>query len=542
MKRHIDPRRFLLRFESHDLPHRFADVLVIGSGCAGLRAALAAAEHGSVLLVSKEALRESNTQYAQGGVAVMLSEHDSFQAHVDDTLWVGGGLCDRQVVETVVREGPPRIRELIAAGADFDEEAGSLVLTREGGHSHPRIIHAQGDATGAELERALLQQVHDCPDIHCLEHTFVVDLLTEDNEVLGAILSNQMQGLALVWAKQTILATGGGGQIYRETTNPEVATGDGVAIAYRAGAVVQDIEFVQFHPTTLYIAGASRWLISETVRGEGGHLVNDSGERFMPRYHPDAELAPRDVVSRAIVSEMRRTGATHVYLDLRHLDAEAIRGRFPSIARVCAQFEVDIATDLIPVRPSAHYMIGGVRIDLESRTSLRRLYACGEAACSGLHGANRLGSNSLLEGLVFGCRAGTAAGRAAAGAPDSRPRHIRSHMLISADEPLDLSDVSNALKSLMWRRVGIERSEAFLAEAENNIDFWCSYVMDREFTFRGGWELQNMLTLAKLITTAARQRTESRGVHFRSDFPETDDENWLRHVIFQRSEDADRTP
>jgi len=536
MKKHIEPRRFLLEFDSRDLPHRFADVLVIGSGVAGLRAALAAAEHASVLLVSKDELRESNTQYAQGGIAVVLAEPDRFDDHIRDTLTVGQGLCVPEVVELVVREGPERIRELIAAGAQFDEERGELNLTREGGHSKARIIHAQGDATGAELERCLLQQVAASPRIHGLDHTFVVDLLTDDGECVGAVLSSQVHGLTLVWAKRTILATGGLGQIYRETTNPEVATGDGIAIAYRAAAVLQDMEFVQFHPTTLYIAGASRWLISETVRGEGGRLINTKGERFMPRYHPDAELAPRDVVSRSILAELRATGATHVFLDLRHLDSRRARERFPTIARVCAQFELDLAQDLIPVRPSAHYTIGGVRIDLDGRTSLRRLHACGECACSGLHGANRLGSNSLLEGLVLGARAGHQAGRAAAGAPDVQPRAIRGDFPKDREDGLDLRDISNALKSLMWRRVGIERNESHLAEAEESIDFWCRYVMVKEFHFRSGWELQNMLTLAKLVTVAARRRQESRGVHFRDDFPEADDDHWRTHIAFQRQE------
>jgi len=535
MRKHIEPRRYLLEFDSRALAHRFADVLVIGSGVAGLRAALAAAEHADVLLVSKAELRESNTQYAQGGIAVVLAEPDSFESHIDDTLTVGQGLCDREVVSVVVREGPDRIRELIEAGAQFDEKRGGLSLTREGGHSQARIIHAQGDATGAEVESSLLGRVLAHPRIQWLEHTFVVDLLTDDGECLGAILSSQVYGLTLVWAKQTILASGGIGQVYRETTNPDVATGDGIAMAYRAGAVLQDMEFVQFHPTTLYIAGASRWLISETVRGEGAHLVNGSGERFMPRYHPDAELAPRDAVSRSILAEMRATGATHVYLDLRHLDAEHVHRRFPSIAGVCAQFELDIAQDLIPVRPAAHYMIGGVRADLRARTGLGRLYACGECACSGLHGANRLGSNSLLEGLVLGSRAGHDAGRAAAEAPgDVQPRHIHSQLPPGHADQLDLRDISNALKSLTWRRVGIERSEDGLTEAEETVDFWSSYVMVKEFHFRGGWELQNMLTLAKIIAVAAHQRQESRGVHFRSDFPETDDEQWKTHITFQR--------
>lgn len=538
MKKHIEPRRYLLHFDTHALPQRFADVLVIGSGVAGLSAALAACRHAEVLLVSKDELRESNTRYAQGGVAAVWAQDDSFQAHVADTLAVGQGLCDPEAVESIVREGPERIRELIAAGAQFDRDADAINLTREGGHSHPRILHAQGDATGAEIERTLLQQAAANKAILTLDHTFVVDLLTDGGECVGAILSNQTQGITIVWAKQTILASGGLGQLYRETTNPEVATGDGIAMAYRAGAVIQDMEFIQFHPTTLYIAGASRWLVSETLRGEGAYLVNNRGERFMPRYHPDAELAPRDVVSRAIVAEMRATGATHVFLDLRHLGAERARSRFPTIARVCQQFDLDLAVDLIPVRPSAHYMIGGVRVDLGARTSLPRLWACGECACSGLHGANRLGSNSLLEGLVLGHRAGEAAGRLAAGEPaEPKPRAIRAEAAEVHEDGLDLRDVSNSLKSLMWRQVGIERCEAAVREAEESIDFWCRYVMPKEFYFRGGWEIQNLLTLAKIVSVAARTRQESRGVHYRTDFPQADDASWRRHITFQRPQD-----
>ncbi|MBM4033522.1 MAG: L-aspartate oxidase [Planctomycetes bacterium] len=539
MKKHIEPRRYLLRFDSHELPQRFADVLVIGSGVAGLSAGLAAAGHGDVLLVSKDELRESNTQYAQGGVAAVWSEADSFAAHVADTLAVGQGLCDAQAVESIVREGPERIRELVGAGAQFDREGAGYNLTREGGHSQARILHAQGDATGAEIERTLLQRLAATSAVRCLDHTFVVDLLTDGGECVGALLSSQTQGLTLVWAKQTLLAAGGLGQLYRETTNPEVATGDGIAMAYRAGAVLADMEFVQFHPTTLYIAGASRWLLSETLRGEGAYLVNSRGERFMPRYHPDAELAPRDVVSRAIVAEMRATGATHVRLDLRHLEPAHVRERFPTIARVCAQFDLDLAEDLIPVRPSAHYMIGGVRVGTDARTTLPRLWACGECACSGLHGANRLGSNSLLEGLVLGHRAGHAAGRLAASElGEPKPRHVRAEPTAGHEDRLDLRDVSNSLKSLMWRHVGIERSEGLLSEAEESIDFWCRYVMAKEFHFREGWEVQNMLTLAKIITVAARTRKESRGVHFRSDFPQPDDANWKTHITFHRPQEG----
>jgi L-aspartate oxidase len=541
LKKHLEPRRFLLSFDSRELPHRFVDVLVLGSGVAGLSSALAAARHAEVLLVSKAELRESNTEYAQGGVAAVFGPPDSFESHIADTLAVGQGLCVPEVVDLVVREGAQRVHELIAAGAVFDSEDGQFNVTREGGHSHARILHAHGDATGAEIERSLLHQVRDCPRIHCLEHTYVVDLLTDHGECLGAILSNQTQGLTLVWAKQTILATGGLGQVYRETTNPEVATGDGIAMAYRAGAVLADMEFIQFHPTTLYIAGASRWLISETVRGEGAKLINRHGERFMPRYHPAAELAPRDVVSRAILAEMRATGATHVSLDLRHLEPDHVRERFPTIARTCAEFGLDIAEDLIPVRPSAHYTIGGARIGTDARTSLARLSACGECAGSGLHGANRLGSNSLLEGLVFGHRAGENAGRAAASrAEEAKPRSIRSDLPPFHKAGLDLRDIANSLKSLMWRNVGIERNEEMLGEAEESIDFWCGYVMPHEFAFRGGWELQNMLTLAKLVTVAARRRCESRGVHFRSDFPNLDDTHWKTHITFQRPETGDK--
>jgi len=535
MKKYIEPRRHLVYFDSRDLPQRFVDVLVIGSGVAGLSAALAAARHANVLLVSKDELRESNTQYAQGGVAAVWSDADSFEAHVRDTLAVGQGLCDEAVVESIVRDGPRRLRELIAAGAKFDRDDDSYDLTREGGHSHPRILHARGDATGAEIERTLLQQVAAARRIRCLDYTFVVDLLTDGGECVGALFSSQTQGLTIVWARHTVLATGGLGRLYRETTNPEVATGDGIAMGYRASAALQDMEFIQFHPTTLYIAGAARHLISETVRGEGALLLNTRGERFMPRYHPDAELAPRDVVARAIVAEMRATGATHVKLDLRHFPPGRARERFPGIARVCEQFDLNPAEDLIPVRPSAHYTIGGVRVDAQARTTLPRLWACGECACSGLHGANRLGSNSLLEGLVLGHRAGDAAGRHAAAATGNlRPRSIRAEARSPHEDKLNLHDVANSLKSLMWRHVGIERDEDSLHEAEENINFWCRYTMDKQFHFRLGWEVQNMLTLAKIITVAARTRTESRGVHYRSDFPRADDANWRKHTTFLR--------
>jgi L-aspartate oxidase len=331
-----------------------------------------------------------------------------------------------------------------------------------------------------------------------------------------------------------ILATGGLGRLYRETTNPPTATGDGLAIAYRAGALLQDLEFMQFHPTTLYIAGASRVLISETVRGEGGLLTNRKGERFMPKYHPDAELAPRDVVSRSIINEMQATGFPCVYLDVRHVDGGWLRQRFPAIYKECLSFDIDITKDLIPVRPAAHYFIGGARVDAFGRTSVPNLFAVGEVACSGLHGANRLGSNSLLEGLVLGARAGTQAGKdfAASGA-GGQPHPLACKLEQPKRGEIDLGDVENSLRSLMWRAAGIEREVSHLETAEDYVDFWCGYVLDKTFTDTRGWILQDMLTVAKLVIHSARERQESRGVHFRTDYPATDDENWKRHITLQ---------
>jgi len=535
MRKHLEPRRFLIEFDSWQLPHIFCDVLVIGSGVAGLSAAIEASKHCHVLVVTKDAANESNTMHAQGGIAVALSEEDCIEEHVADTLATGQGLCDEEAVRSIIAEGPERIRQLINWGAKFDTENGKLIFTKEGGHSRARIIHANGDATGAEVERALLEKARSIPEITIRENTFVLDLLTLDGRCVGAMIHEANRGLTLVWSRQTILATGGSSTVYRESTNPKIATGDGIAIAYRAGAELQDLEFVQFHPTTLYIAGASRALISETVRGEGGILRNAYGERFMPRYHPDAELAPRDVVSRAIVREMWRTKKTCVYIDLTHLPKKHVRKRFPRICQLCEQFDLDITEDKIPVRPSAHYMIGGVKVGRNGETNIENLYACGEVACTGLHGANRLGSNSLLEGLVCGCRVGDEAGRRAASRRTRPVAHRIKSTIQKKPGAIDIDDMRNSLRSLLWRNVGIERAQPYLSQAEQMIDFWCSYVMTKEFDDKRGWELQNLLTIAKLITHAAAQREETRGVHFRTDFPDKDDENWRRHIIIKRN-------
>jgi L-aspartate oxidase len=526
-----DLRRYLVNVDSDSMSQRFTDCLVIGAGIAGLRAAIEAAKNRKVILLCKGTLTDSNTWNAQGGIASVLEKSDSFESHVNDTLTTGCGLCDSGVVDMVVRQGPQLLHELLGWGVEFDSQNGSIATTREGGHSHSRIAHAHGDETGKVIAEVLVQKVRASPNIRIVENFFVIDLLTNGQNGCVGVIGQDKHGLQIIWAGNAILATGGAGRLYRETTNPEVATGDGLAMAWRAGAVLADLEFVQFHPTTLYVAGASRALITETLRGEGAVLLDNKGRRFMKDYDPAAELAPRDVVSRAILAQMLKTKSTHVHLDVRHFDREHFAQRFPLINELCESFDIDISKDLIPVRPSAHYMVGGVKTDISAKTSMDNLYACGEAAATGLHGANRLGSNSLLEGLVFGKIAGAAVG-------DAEQNKIlkTKHPSIRFDIPqsdrtmLDAADVRNSLRALMWRNVGITRTEKQLAEAEEIIRFWQRYVMDKVFDSAQGWECQNMLTIALLIAQAARQRKESRGVHFRRDYPETDNEHFQKRI------------
>ncbi len=528
--------RYLVPFHPKRVPHFFADVLVIGGGLAGLRAALAVDGGLSVLVITKDGLWQSNSAYAQGGVAGVFAPEDRFEDHVTDTVLAGGPLCDFEVVDRVVREGPDRIRELIAWGTRFDQVDGVLCLGREGGHGRERIVHALGDATGKEVMRAVIARAGEAPNLQVWENTCTIDLLTYQGSCRGALVWNPQHGKTLVWAKQTVLCTGGAGQVYRETTNPDVATGDGMAAAYRAGAELRDMEFMQFHPTVLYIAGSSRNLMTEALRGEGAHLVDRNGYRFMAEYDARGELAPRDVVSLAIVGQMEKTRHPNVYLDLTHLDAERVRSRFPGIAAVCAEFNIDITRDRIPVRPGAHYMMGGVSVNAEGQTTLPGLWAAGEVTASGLHGANRLASNSLLESLVYGARAGHGASRAAsamndffAALPLANPG-VEPHA-----QTLDLADIRNSLKSLLWRNVGVRRDADGLREAEENIDRWCRYVFAYQFSNPDGWELQNMLSVARMTIHAALRREESRGSHVRSDFPERDDAAWNRHVVFRRN-------
>ena len=527
--------RYLVPFHPKRVPHTFTDVLIIGGGLAGLRAANAVDPRLSVLVVTKESLRQSNSQYAQGGIAGVIDPEDRFEDHIADTLIAGGKLCDQEVVEMVVREAPARIQELIEWGTNFDLEAGGLALGREGGHSHHRIVHALGDATGKEVMRAVIERTLQLPNVQAWADTFTLDLLTHNGICRGALVWNSEHGKTLVWAKQAILCTGGAWQVYRETTNPEVATGDGLAIAYRAGAELRDMEFMQFHPTVLYIAGSSRNLITEAIRGAGAHLVDRNGCRFMPEYDPRAELAPRDIVSRSIVTQMENTRHPNVYLELSHLDPAMVRSKFPGIAAMCADFGLDITRDPIPVRPGAHYMIGGLTIDADGRTSVPGLWAAGEVTSSGLHGANRLASNSLLEGLVFGAHAGAGASAAALDMPDEfRAVPLENPREEDGAETLNLVDIRNSLKSLMWHAAGVRRQADRLVEATTEIDRWCSYVLPRQFKEPSGWELQNMLVVSRVMIAAAKAREETRGVHLRTDFPKTDDEHWLRHLTFRR--------
>jgi L-aspartate oxidase len=542
----ITNRRYLVPFKASRLAQQFTDVLIIGGGVAGLRAAIAASDSAEVLLLTKDTIDQSNTWYAQGGIAAVLQPADSIESHINDTKIGGAGLCDDEAVRITVEEGPQRVLELLDWGINFDKKQGNphdLAFTREGGHSFARILHAYGDATGRELAQTLINTVRARENVRVSERSFVIDLLTHEGRCVGALayFNNQIN---IIWAKRTILASGGAGQLYRESTNPPIATADGHAMAYRAGAAMQDMEMVQFHPTTLYVAGSSRALITEAVRGEGAYLVDRNGHRFMFDYHKDGELAPRDVVSRAIVEQIRKTHFSHVFLDARHMAKVEFRERFPQLAKLVDQFEIDPSKDLIPIHPAAHYMIGGIDADAMGRSTLPGLYAIGEAGCSGLHGANRLGSNSLLEGLAFGARAGTDASAGAKADQSKFPISLDATIPPSSKTELDLADVKSSLRAVMWRNVGIERSGDRLTETREIIAFWSRYVMDKTFDpgtlgagVVAGWELQNMLTICHLIATAAQTRTESRGAHYRTDYPDRDDANWRVHMLWKRGEE-----
>jgi L-aspartate oxidase len=534
-------RRFLVSFESRKLPHIFTDVLVVGSGAAGMRAAIEASQTGSVIVLTKGNILESNTYNAQGGLAAVLDAADSMESHLADTLEAGRGMCDETIVRKVIEAAPHHIRDMYAQGLEFDSIDGELSLGREGGHKASRVVHAAGDASGRVLVEFLADRVLRSEEIKVFEECFAIDLVTDPPEggagsrCLGALTYNPRFGLQMIHARQTILAAGGSGMLWRETSNPPCATADAIALAFRAGATIADAEMMQFHPTTLYIAGSSRSLVSEAVRGEGAYLVDRNGERFMPAQHPMAELAPRDTVSRAILTRMRETGSTHVFLDVRHIGGQAFAARFPQIDQQCRSFGIDPGGDLIPVHPAAHYMIGGAQVDIEGRTSIDGLLACGEAACTGMHGANRLASNSLTEALVMGQQCGRLAGQIAssdsggAGAPAIDWENEKSERT-----ELDLADIRRSLCSVMWRNVGLFRRQGRLEETLEIIAFWGRYVLDKEFYDPAGWEAQNMLTASYVISNCALLRTETRGVHCREDFPDADP-TWARHQTARRT-------
>jgi L-aspartate oxidase len=520
------------------------DYLVMGAGVAGLRAAVELADHGDVLVITKESLGESNTHYAQGGIAVAAKEdNEDLRLHFEDTISAGDGLVYRPAAQVLVSEGPERVAELIEWGTRFDSASGRLLRTREGAHSRPRILHANGDATGAEISRSLVAYAHAHPRIRFAEWTMVTKLLIADGRVIGAELASAkavrdgIEDREQISARAVLIASGGVGQVYSDTTNPEVATGDGLALALDAGAELADMEFYQFHPTAFSLAGAPRFLISEALRGEGAYLRNDRGERFMERYHALLELAPRDVVARAITHEgLDEFGNTRVvHLDMRHVKGIDLQQRFPGISRFLAGYSLDLARDLIPVRPAAHYLMGGIRTDLTGRTMVRGLYAAGEVACTGVHGANRLASNSLLEGLVFGARAGSAM------IEDQMPLvPVESKLPASsppnADDAALVADHVSALRRAMWADGGLLRSASTLQSglrAQTECEAELAHFEKQGMRSRQLSEALSLSHVARAILCAALAREESRGAHFRSDFPHRNDECFQKHSIYR---------
>ena len=515
------------------------DYIIIGSGIAGLNTALLAREHGSVLILTKERVDDCNTRYAQGGIAAAIGTGDTPVLHMQDTLSAGAGLCDPEAVQVLTREGPQRVANLIQWGVPFDTIHGKIALGREGAHSLPRILHAGGDATGQHIELTLAARVAES-DITVLEHTLATRIIVEDGQARAVETLNSQTGqLETYTGRFIVIGTGGAGQLYKFTTNPEVATGDGVALGFRAGARVMDMEFYQFHPTALRLEGAPSFLLSEAMRGEGAVLRDRSGRAFMSDYHPLADLAPRDVVSRAIATEMEKADGGTVFLDISHLPADVVQSRFPTIYHFCLNYGLDITREPAPVAPAAHYMMGGIQIDTWGRTNVPGLYACGEVACSAVHGANRLASNSLLDTLVFAQRLvngslGQAPQESETGDGAYLLKGLTNRAPVCASMPeLTLEN----FQDLMWRNVGINRSGSRLVLSARILNLWQRTIQETgpKPTERVSWELSNMLLLGRLMVESALLRQESRGSHFREDFPETRSQ-WEKHVVLSQEE------
>lgn len=528
----MSTQRYLVDFDTRDLQKEYHDIIIIGSGIAGVYTALEISEKYDITILTKETLDISNSVLAQGGIAVSLDKKDSPELHLKDTLYAGAGLCDEDVVRVLVNEAAQNIDRLCKFGVNFDKkENDELSLSREAAHSMNRIIHA-GDTTGKEVLDKLIAAVKTRTNINIHERSFVLDLLTENGACKGVLTYNEdAQCLKLYLSNIIICATGGYGQIYSCTTNPDVATGDGVCMAYRAGAELMDLEFIQFHPTVLFHPENKSFLISEAVRGEGAYLKNADGKRFMPEYHSLNELAPRDVVSRAIFAEMKKTGAEHVYLDITFKGQEYLENRFPNIYKTCLGYGIDMAKDMIPVAPAEHYCMGGIRADVYGRTSIKGFFACGECACNGIHGANRLASNSLLEGLVFGRMIGVQADDILACTGRSIAFEDMANHTGRAPLDFDKRAAIGEIQREMNENVGIIREQKTLTKAQNSIKIYENKIENMKNEALADFELQNVQLLSKLVIESALEREESRGAHFRSDFDKTDDEKWKKHII-----------
>lgn len=527
--------RYLTSFDTDEMTAEHYDAIIIGSGIAGVYTALQMNKNVNVAIVTKETLDISNSVLAQGGIAVSLDKGDSPRLHFQDTLYAGAGLCDEETVWALVNEAAENIETLCRYGVNFDRTANhELAFSREAAHSKNRIIHT-GDATGKEVCDTLIHAVLKCDNVKVFERTFAVDILTDDNRCCGLLVYNEDAGaLRVMTSDMVVCASGGYGQLYNYTTNPPVATGDGAALAYRAGCRLMDLEFIQFHPTVLFHPENRSFLISEAVRGEGAILINSLGERFMPNYHSMAELAPRDVVSRAIFQEIQKTDFPNVFLDISDKDPEYIKGRFPTIYKTCLKYGIDITKDKIPVAPAEHYCMGGIKTDVNGRTNIKDFYACGEAACNGIHGANRLASNSLLEGLVFGKRIALEANRRTSlkGEKHYSPPSRFNYAEVFDEKLKETGALKLRLRKLMTSNVGIIRNEEKLREALQCISEMQDQIKGKTYINIEQWELVNMLNLSELVVKSALMRKESRGGHYRTDYPQTDDINWKCNTVF----------